>query len=160
MNLLSFGVILGIIIIGFVIWVIVSDKNKKQYENIGRLYAIIYQAKEYLSTLRALEDNMEIIQQKYPDISEAELTALRGALIRKSAILVALVNLQFTTSFESIKSRPFLNVALQKEDRNAVASLLESWYGKDFKKYNIDIDSDELEQIMDILREEDKKRTQ
>jgi len=129
-----------------------SERRRKE-QLIRKLFAYVYQTKDFLVHLSAMQDYHQQVQERLPSVSPEELKHIEFALVKKSMALSILSYLRMEKGFDFIRKNPFANVALQKEDLAAVNSILEAAYGPEHKLYRINLNDDMMSPLLAVLKE-------
>jgi hypothetical protein len=132
----------------------IRSRAERRHEEqlIRELFVYAYQTKDHLIHLSAFQDHSTEIRERFSWIKQAELERIEKSLVRKSMALSILFYMKMR-SFDFIRTHALLNVALQNEDFAAINKILEITYGPEYRRYDVDLNDDEMSPILDLLKE-------
>lgn len=128
-----------------------STTNKRENDKLSKLYAYIFQTKDYLLHAEALRRHFREINTRLDAFDEEKLRFIQESLLRKSVALAAATTIYAQKGMEHLREKVFRNVALQIEDRNLVKEILRAKYGEDAERYDIDLYEEDLEPLIAVL---------
>lgn len=142
-------------IVALTAYCVIHDRSERRRKEqlIRKLFAYVYQTKDLLVNLSAMQDHHHEVQERLPSVSPEELKRIEFALVKKSMALSILSYLRMEKGFDFIGNHPFLNVALQNEDLAAVRSILEAAYGPQYQLYDIDLNNDKISSLLAVIKE-------
>ena len=128
-------------------------ERRRQERIIRKLFAYVYQTKDCLVHLSALQDHAQEVQKRLSSIDREDLERIEKGLVKRSMALSILSYLNMEHGFDCIRNRPFVNVALNWKDRAAINSILEAAFGPDCRKHEMDLNDETMSPILEVLKE-------
>lgn len=128
-------------------------EQRRKEQLVRKLFVYAYQIKDCLVHLVALQDYGQEVSRRLPWIGQDELERIEKGLVKRSMALSTLSYLQMEKSFDFIRNNPLINVALQREDRAAIDIILETTYGSEYGRYDVDLSDEKMAPILKVLKE-------
>lgn len=154
MDFIQIGCILYFLILIVSSIVKINSDNRKNEEQLRRIFAYVAQIEEHNTYLYEILRNYNFLITENPEpITRQELHEIILSLETKILTLSIATKKLLSSSF--FKDNIFINMALQKEDMQYLEMVYNITTGrKDWEKYNIDIyDYDTLDFLIKSLQE-------
>ncbi|MEK6286819.1 MAG: hypothetical protein AABO57_13860 [Acidobacteriota bacterium] len=152
-------ILLAIIAAVILIWFYDSRKKGIERNKLRKTFAYLYQMKDSSLYSAALHEHFEEVVKAIPWLDRAELERMRDDSLKKTAALAGAAYLHFESQHKFIRTNPFANVALQKEDRNLVDAVFVSVYGQGAELLNSEPEDEVLSLIRNVLIQKKAQRT-